>query len=885
MEPDLAMGWMRRSDRRRAAPGGGPLILALGLGLAAMAIGPGCSRTSYRMAADRQSYGIIQERELNPTWNTPPRAVEADARTRIGDPIDPDRAPIPIDEPTARRFQVSAGWPHEFHGWRKRGLTPIEHKDWLKWLPRDEKGEVILGRDTVLPLGLGNSREYQTQVEDVYLAALALTLARFEFQAHGFFASRNFFNFFGARANQLNDFTTTNNGGFSQNFVTGAQLLVDLSNTLVWDFSKGLNAASSALIVNASQPLLRGAGVRIRTQELSESERGVLYSIRDFAHFRRGFYVDLAGGGGYLGLLQQAQGIRNQENNLESLERNLEEHRALAAAGLISLLQRDQVFQQYQESQFSLAQARANYQTNLDSFRIRLGLPTELPARLDEALLKRFELSAPRLDELRRKNEALYLSLLQSDEPPPREQIRKALGEIKGGLESLAEIRKEASGELARWQKRLEDDDADIGETLARQKELAGRLEKSLKESELAAAKNAETVAEWIAKAGEEDADERELWQATQDLASKSFRERLSDVFAAQTQSRVFLIELPPVDITLEKALPLASVTRLDLLNAQARVTDTWRDVEVRANQLQADLTIRYESNLATDPLFDGAFRFDASASRHRVGLQFDAPINRRAERNAYRASQIFYQRARRAWMQTRDEMVREIRLDFRQLELSRRQFEIVREQLIVAARQVEEAEILLRTERQNDSSITLFLLQALNGVLQAKDRLIGSYIDYETARLALYRDLDVMDLDAFGVWTNEPRSASPGALATDLIGDPNGGGDTPDGANPDPGPGGQPRLEPGANSDPERDPDPETRPEPFAPPPPPGPGGGGAGRRGPRRRRDARAREALRRAVRRQGGPHRASDPDQPPDHRHRAREPRKLQDRRRDQ
>ena len=114
-------------------------------------------------------------------------------------------------------------------------------------------------------------------------------------------------------------------------------------------------------------------------------------------------------------------------------------------------------------------------------------------------------------------------------------------------------------------------------------------------------------------------------------------------------------------------------------------MTDAWRDVEVAANRLRGYLNIRYEGNLATDPDRDGIFRFDASNSRHRVGVEFDAPLNRLAERNAYRAVQIAYQRARRQYMATHDQVVRQVRLDLRQLDLSRRQFEIGREQLITA--------------------------------------------------------------------------------------------------------------------------------------------------------------------------------------------------------
>ena len=89
-------------------------------------------------------------------------------------------------------------------------------------------------------------------------------------------------------------------------------------------------------------------------------------------------------------------------------------------------------------------------------------------------------------------------------------------------------------------------------------------------------------------------------------------------------------------------------------------MTDAWRDVEVAANGLRGFLNLRYEGSLATDPDRDGIFRFDTSNSRHRVGVEFDAPLNRLAERNVYRAEQIVYQRARRQYMATHDRFLRE---------------------------------------------------------------------------------------------------------------------------------------------------------------------------------------------------------------------------------
>ena len=93
--------------------------------------------------------------------------------------------------------------------------------------------------------------------------------------------------------------------------------------------------------------------------------------------------------------------------------------------------------------------------------------------------------------------------------------------------------------------------------------------------------------------------------------------------------------------------------------------------VEVDANQLQGFLNFVYNGNFSESPNHNGLFRFDAGNNIQTFGLQFDAPINRRAERNQYRADQIQYQRVRRAYMLARDTVVQEIRLDMRDLVLA----------------------------------------------------------------------------------------------------------------------------------------------------------------------------------------------------------------------
>ena len=141
----------------------------------------GCSRRYYREFADRDVYRIKNQREFDWRWDVPPRPVEADPKSRIGDVHDPDHQPIVPDDPAARPFQVTAGKPLEFLGWKKRGIQPVEDLSWMAEVPRDKDGDLLLNGPSAMQIALKNSRDYQTQVELVYLQALSLTLTRFSY--------------------------------------------------------------------------------------------------------------------------------------------------------------------------------------------------------------------------------------------------------------------------------------------------------------------------------------------------------------------------------------------------------------------------------------------------------------------------------------------------------------------------------------------------------------------------------------------------------------------------------------------------------------------------------------------------------------------------------
>jgi hypothetical protein len=241
----------------------------------------------------------------------------------------------------------------------------------------------------------------------------------------------------------------------------------------------------------------------------------------------------------------------------------------------------------------------------------------------------------------------------------------------------------------------------------------------------------------------------------------------IDDLATAQNLARIYKIRLDVVKMTEADALAEAKANRLDLQNAQARVTDAWRRVIIAANQLQSDLTIRGDYNLNTEPGSRNPFNFSNDASRLAIGVQFDGPLNRQAERNNYRIAQIQYQVARRTYMALSDAIERDVRDDLRRLRQARVNFEINRQSLLSIARQLAAERALLNApvQQRNAQSrdATLSTLQALASLNEARNSLAGFYIGYEQQRLSLLLNLEALQLDSRGYPINAANRANTG--------------------------------------------------------------------------------------------------------------------------
>lgn len=718
----------------------------------------GCTRDVYRRWADRDSYRALAEHQAGAPWQVPPFNVVPPPDSRLHDPTSPDFPPMPPDDPEAHQYMLRAGSKLGYRGWERDGvLDEVESEGWRLGLDLDASGSLRLTSDKAVELGILHSREYQLQLESLYLTALSLTLNRFEFDLQWFGTNATSYNHFGsggADGGESNTLTNNTNLGFSRAFTTGGQLLVNLSNSFVWQFTgNNRETVSSGLAINFIQPLLRGAFRDVRMESLTQSERDVLYALRRFARFRKEFYLNVTTRGqGFLTLLLQVQSIRNLEANLAAQEQNLRLHEALYTAGMVSTVQVDQAFLGLQQARLGLLSARLSLDNALDSYKFQLGLPPSMPLSLDDALLAPFQLNDPEFLDLQEHLEKLLAEFRGQDEAPPVEELKRGYERLLADVDRLPRLFAMVESELQRWRAQALPDNPDDAE---RERKSRDHLVVQVAELRL----DQDRLRGRIRDAAALVAPARR--QLDWDLMQKLARDEIalvSQLFVIQNQARVFLVNPKPFPYTTEQAIDIALANRLDLKNDLAAVTDAWRQIRVTADRLQAGLDVVVGANLATGALPNGPFDFNSRANSYTVGLQFDAPLNRYAQRNNYRASLINYQRARRQWMASRDAVILSIRRGMRQLETDRLNFSIARQSLIAAARQVDAARERLLLSGANDSTGTLDILNALNSLLSAKNALISSWVACEVGRLQLLLDLELLDLDDRGLY----RDAAP---------------------------------------------------------------------------------------------------------------------------
>jgi outer membrane protein TolC len=232
------------------------------------------------------------------------------------------------------------------------------------------------------------NREYQGQKEQLYLKALDLTLARHQF-------ARQWFGTVDAKYISDDDgekvrMSEGNKLGFDQLLAGGARISIDIA----MDWTRFLTgdprtSLASMLSASATQPLLSGRGREIVQENLTQTERDVLYQIRSFNRYRKDFVVSIADD--YYRVLELKASVTNAENSYYRLVESKKRLEIEEEAGLAKQFDVDEAEQQALNAENRWVQTQQSYERVLDEFKVTLSLPPSAQIELDEKELNAME--------------------------------------------------------------------------------------------------------------------------------------------------------------------------------------------------------------------------------------------------------------------------------------------------------------------------------------------------------------------------------------------------------------------------------------------------------------------------------------------------------------
>ncbi|QDU88256.1 Outer membrane efflux protein [Pirellulimonas nuda] len=641
---------------------------------------------------------------------------------------------------------------------------------------------------------------------------------------------------------------------------TGGQLVVGMANSLIWQFA-GPNDYTSTTLLDFSiiQPLLRFGGRTRVLERLTISERALLANVRTMERYRRGFYLNVLTGrnagqgpsrrggffggaglegftgvggggfgrvgqfgnfgggggqgftggagaeaaGGYYGLLQSAQVLRNQLANVEALRESVEQLVATYDAGRIDRFQVDLARQALFNAQSQYLLARANYQSQFDNFKITLGLPPDIRLKLTDPMLEQFELRSAELVEL--QGEVNQSTVAQTDPPqelpgqggapleaPPADgsaveplplppgvaeavpapvpsgrfeklaaQAAEQFASVEQDFAKLQEVLPQRQAHLKLLADRPEVVEAGIDPALLSAEGLDRRVEALRADLDATTERFEKLVASASEPAQAGLSASRAERARTRELSGL-----LLELSLLQARARLDAIDIEPTELTPEQALGIASRNRRDWMNARASLVDAWRLVNFNANDLKSDLSLIFSGDIGN--VGDNPFDLRSTNGRLRVGVEFDAPLTRVAERNVYVQALIEYQQARRSYYRYVDGVYQGLRATLRQIRLNEINLELRRAAVLVAIAQVDITQLRL-TEPPRPGEDVAFgdttardLVNALGDLLNVQNDLLSVWVNNVVQRMSLEFDLGLMQLDQYGI-----RVPLPGPLAS----------------------------------------------------------------------------------------------------------------------
>ena len=314
-----------------------------------------------RLAAARAAEGLPEEAlEVETPSDTLRRRLLLDQKLPVFDP-----ASLGIRDLPANRY-----WRAE-----ERLLPGREGADAA--LAPAGTNALEIGLQDAVRIAAANSPEFRADKERLFASALALDLASREFHSTLLGAiSAAAETAPGADGSRAGSHGETAKAGAKRSFENGvstdASLAFNLAGMLTGERKTAWGAVADLSI---SIPLLRGSGSLVRRESLTQAERDLVYAVRAFEQRKRAFVADVSRA--YLSLLLARRTRQNEDENLRRVVLSTRRSGRMADASRMSKAALDQSRQSELSARASWIAACQGYESALDSFKTKLGLPPD----------------------------------------------------------------------------------------------------------------------------------------------------------------------------------------------------------------------------------------------------------------------------------------------------------------------------------------------------------------------------------------------------------------------------------------------------------------------------------------------------------------------------
>ena len=234
---------------------------------------------------------------------------------------------------------------------------------------------------TTLSIAVTSSRRYLDARETLYLQGLGFTFTEFLYGPQ-FDAAVSYV--WGDGDGSSSTSSIGGSLGASWLLPTNGTLAVSGGLSKAWvrdDFGSNDDWSTNTSIA-LSQPLLRGAGYDLYRETLTQAERSMVYSVRNFELFREDFTIDITRQ--FFDLVGQKRKLAFRESDLTTAV--FDEEKAIELFKVDRAVEKDviQARRQRLQVESALVDARTDFARQVERFLIDLGLPPETSVELVE---------------------------------------------------------------------------------------------------------------------------------------------------------------------------------------------------------------------------------------------------------------------------------------------------------------------------------------------------------------------------------------------------------------------------------------------------------------------------------------------------------------------